>query len=77
MIVIALFRSSIGRMSDMTYKQFMKKAEVARQIGSALLSDGCILYYRGNNCFALYDRCGNCVEVSQHGPHCLAYLMED
>lgn len=59
----------------MTMAQFTKKIEVARKIGSALLPNGEILYYRGNNEFAIYDCNGNCVEVSKNGATNLAYLV--
>lgn len=59
----------------MTMAQFTKKIEVARRIGSALLPDGGVLYYRGNEEFAAYDGNGNCVEVSKNGAKALAYLF--
>ena len=59
----------------MTMVQFTKKIEVARRIGSALLPDGSVLYYRGNNEFSIYDCNGNCVVVSKNGATNLAHLV--
>ena len=59
----------------MTIAQFKKKIEVARKNGYASLPNGEILYYRGNNEFAIYDCNGNCVEVSKNGATNLEYLV--
>ena len=59
----------------MTTAQFNKKIEIARRIGSALLPNGHVLYYRGNEEFAAYDDNGNCIEVSKNGGKALAYLF--
>lgn len=59
----------------MTAAQFNKKIEVARRIGSALLPNGDVLRYHGNEEFAAYDCNGNCIEVSKNGGKALAYLF--
>lgn len=60
----------------MTKAQFIKKVDVAIKSGMAFMPDGCALIYHGNMYFSVYDRDGNCVDVSKSGATKLFYLFE-
>lgn len=63
----------------MTYKQFLKKAEAARNTGRAALPDGEEIRRfdgRFGEEYAAYSKDGQCIDISS-SPEGLAYLFYD